>query len=658
MDIQRELEKEWGSKIFEEPSGEYEEGFNFKSILGAIFLGFVMLPAAIYLHLVAGEQGMGSAAQWVTIILFTELARRSFTKLRRQEIFILYVIAGGLVVTGGPFFHLLWNQFYVQSADAMQSGIAEELSRPENIWIAPPAGSPAFLTRSFFHRAWVPAIFVVIASQILFRISHFTLGYSLFRLTSDVERLPFPLAPVAAQAATSLAESYEEKETWRWRVFSIGASIGLIFGIIYLVIPALTGGVMNRPIELLPIPWWDLTLKFERYLPAALIGIGTNLTLVLMGAVLPFSMVSGMFVTSILTHIVANPILYKLGVLKNWRAGAGTIPTAVANHLDLWLSIEIGILLLIAFMGILLAVQNLLLKPRERVSFRPPKGRGDFSVFLCLFFWFVSTSGIVYLCHRLVPGFPVSILAFFGFIWTPLNSYISARMIGLTGQRVQFPFFREASFVLATRKLGFQGASIWFAPVPLGDYGGAAQFFRQLTLTKTKFTSYLKAELIIFPLLLTCSIIFCAFLWKISAIPSPAYPFAAKLWPMGAFYRTLWATATKTGKSFVLEAIKLDKVALGGGIGLLFFAITRLFNLPTLFFYGLCQGVRTWPHLSIPMFIGALIGKYHFQKRFGKEKWRSYVIVASAGFLCGMGLAGMISIGIVLISRAVIQLPY
>ena len=100
---------------------EYAGGFTKRSIIGALFVGFIMMPGSIYLGLLAG-QGLGPAAEWVTIILFTEAARRSFTVLRRQEIYILYYMAGALTggiglvaLSGGPFAGLIWNQYLVQS---------------------------------------------------------------------------------------------------------------------------------------------------------------------------------------------------------------------------------------------------------------------------------------------------------------------------------------------------------------------------------------------------------------------------------------------------------------------------------------------------------------------------------------------------------------
>ena len=54
-----------------------------------------MMPGSMYLQLVIGS-GIGPAARWVTIILFAELARRSFAHLKRQEVFVLFYVASGL----------------------------------------------------------------------------------------------------------------------------------------------------------------------------------------------------------------------------------------------------------------------------------------------------------------------------------------------------------------------------------------------------------------------------------------------------------------------------------------------------------------------------------------------------------------------------------
>ena len=99
-------------KIMAVPS-TFEEGFRWSALFGAIFVALLMVPGAIYMGLLAGT-GIGSAAQWVTVILFIEVARRAHRYLNKSEIFVLFFMAGSLMgaaTTGG----LLWQQFFAQS---------------------------------------------------------------------------------------------------------------------------------------------------------------------------------------------------------------------------------------------------------------------------------------------------------------------------------------------------------------------------------------------------------------------------------------------------------------------------------------------------------------------------------------------------------------
>ena len=71
--------------------------------------------------------------------------------------------------------------------------------------------------------------------QILFRMNWIGLGNLMYRLTNDIERLPFPMAPVESEGVTALEEMSGRKESWRWQVFSIGSVIGSLFGLVYIV---------------------------------------------------------------------------------------------------------------------------------------------------------------------------------------------------------------------------------------------------------------------------------------------------------------------------------------------------------------------------------------------------------------------------------------
>ncbi|MEN6546973.1 MAG: hypothetical protein ABFE07_13135, partial [Armatimonadia bacterium] len=307
---------------------KFEEGFDIKSIIGAIFVGFVMMPGAIYLGLVAG-QSLGPAAEWTTIILFTEVARRSFITLKRQEIYILFYIAssltgtiGGLQLAGGAFAGKIWDQYFVRSPAAEGMGIASQVPT----WVVPPPTSEAIMHRTFLHADWLIPGAILLLGTLLGRMNWFGLGYVLFRITSDYEKLPFPFAAITAQGSTALAEATSKEETWRWRTFSIGAMVGLVFGTFYVGIPTITGAIMTEPLQLLPIPWVDLTRTTASILPAVPTGFVTDLGTVGSGFVVPYWAVVGSFISAIGTFIL-NPWLYRHGILVRWKPEMGTIET-------------------------------------------------------------------------------------------------------------------------------------------------------------------------------------------------------------------------------------------------------------------------------------------------------------------------------------------
>jgi hypothetical protein len=638
--------------LMEVPS-TYEDGFNWKTVLGAFFIGFVMMPGAIYLGLVAG-QSLGAAAEWTTIILFTEVARRSFTTLRRQEIYLLFYVASA--VSGGAFAGLIWNQYFVQSPAARGFGIAENIPS----WVVPQPNSPAIVQRTFFHRDWLFPILLLLFGQIVGRAQGFTGSYALFRITSDIEKLPFPLAPIAAQGSTALAEITTKEETWRWRIFSIGAMIGLVFGVFYVGIPSVTGAILTKPLQLLPIPFIDLTRNTEKILPATATGITPNLGLVITGLVLPFWVVMGGFISAILT-LVACPLLYHWGVLTTWREGMETINTTFANSIDFFMSVGIGTAFAVAVIGFYSVGKQLRETQRERRagargarSFAPPPGRGDFSLWLAVGIFFGATLMYVILCAYLVEGFPWWYFVIFGFIITPMESYVNARMVAIVGQYIGIPYVREAAFLLS----GYKGVDIWFAPIPLGNYGGGAQGFRILELTGNKITSMLKAEVLLVPVMLFCSFIFWSFMWKLAPIPSQAYPFAQKMWHLQALRQALWMTATTENNQLFLRAIHWNYIIGGFVFGLGLFMILSRLGLPTMLVYGLIRGSQVIPHDIFPEVIGAFISRYYLEKRFGKKRWKQYATVLAAGFSCGTGLIGMGCVAIAMISKSVTHAPY
>ena len=131
--------------------------------------------------------------------------------------------------------------------------------------------------------------------------------------------------------------------------------------------------------------------------------------------------------------------------------------------------------------------------------------------------------------------------------------------------------------------------------------------------------------------------------------------------------QTMWLKSTHpapgevqgaAGLELLLDIIKFKYVATGFVTGSALYLILAALKAPTLIFFGFVQGIAGWPHFVILQFAGAMLGRFYFAKRFGEAKWKAYAPILLAGYSCGMGLIGMTSIAVALISKAVSQVVF
>ncbi len=571
------LEREWEEvkdyrDLLEAPN-RFDEGFTMRTVIGVLFISLIMTPGEMYLGLVTGG-GIGAAAQWVTVILFLEVAKRSFTSLKRQEIYLLVYVAGALVAREeGAFLDFLWRQYFVRSPEAEQFGVAEILP----FWWAPHPDSPALAQRSFIHPDWAWPIGLMVLGTIIGRISWFTSGYLLFRLTSDREQLPFPTAPMSALGSMALAEeSGDERETWKWPVFSIGSVIGGVFGVLYVGIPTVTS-LMGSRIELIPIPFADFTPYFGNILKATPLGITLHLGPIFGGLLMPFWSVIGSF-SGVMVHTFVSPILHAYGLMPRWVVGMDTINTQIATGIDFWRAFSIGITLAVTLISFYQLWSTL---GRQRTQIQEyfgggdkaqypttcqhegcnqssevrgycikHLGRGDFNIWVCLALFSVSAIYPILLAKTLFPtlvgvGLLVT-FALIAFVYAPIMSFVSARLDGLIGREVSIPYINEAIIFLT----GYRGVDVWFVPFPNRNYGGHAEGFRVVELVGMRFTSLLKAEVFMLPIVLGVSMMYWTFLWRLAPIPSESYPYAQLMWPLRAFDQALFLSSTMYNKTW------------------------------------------------------------------------------------------------------------
>lgn len=649
MAVQLDKELQEFRDLIEVPS-KFEEGFSWASFAGALFVGLLMVPGSMYMSLVTG-MGLGNAAQWVTVILFLEVVRRTHKSLKRAEIFVLFYMTAAAV--GSPFGDLIYRQFIVQS-DAVASQGWQGMFP---IWYAPT--DPEVLSnRTFFTRDWLPAVGMIVFFNVLSRLDTTILGFGLFKIASDYEKLPFPMAPVGAMGVVALAEE-DDEASWKWRAFSIGGAIGMIFGFVYMGVPILSNAVFGITMQPLPIPFVDWTGKTENILPAVATGLSFDMGSFLIGMVLPWWAVVGAFIGLIITFI-ANPTLYHFGILTQWRPGDGTIITLFKNTVDFYFSFGVGLSLAIAIVGIYSVVQSVrrskAAKQSREEAFGAPPGRGDIPNWLIIYIYvqfvtiYVLLSGWLIDWHRGV----MLVMVFYALIYTPIISYVTARLEGMAGQVINLPLVREAGFILS----GYQGLKIWFLPIPVSNYGVATVSYRQAELTGTRFWSIWKAEALLVPFILICSIFFAQFIWSLAPVPSAAYPYAERIWELNAMNQTLLWSSTMGEFSQFQKAFSVVYLGAGVVLGLAGYITLAVFGAPVLLSYGFVRGLgQTMPHTILPEFIGACLGQFWLRKKFG-NMWRKYITTVTAGFGCGAGLVGMFCVGVTFLSKAVFQLSY
>jgi hypothetical protein len=297
----------------------------------------------------------------------------------------------------------------------------------------------------------------------------------------------------------------------------------------------------------------------------------------------------------------------------------------------------------------------------QKMAISVPAGRGDIAPLLIFAVYLVVTTlyiGVSMYLLEIADGriyWPVVwVMAFYALIYTPVVSYVTARLEGVAGEVLNIPFVREATFILS----GYRGVAIWFLPIPLHNYGQMTVFYRQCELTGTSFRSIWKSEILLTPIIVGGSLLFAHFIWGLGPIPSSQYLFAQQWWEVTAANQAVVYSSTLGGFTEFEKAFNLRYILAGAGVGGLLFAGLSWLGAPVFFIYGIVRGLnQTLPFVIIPQLIGALIGRFYFRKRFG-SLWLKYVTVLFAGFSCGVGLIGTLGIGLTFISKSVFTLPY
>ena len=268
-------------------------------------------------------------------------------------------------------------------------------------------------------------------------------------------------------------------------------------------LPTLTGGLTGKPGH---DPAHSLrrlvTIKTQSYLPAVATGMAWTWAALIVGMVLPFFAMVGSFVGLFMT-MVANPILYHAGVLLFLAARRRHGHHAVQE--------QHGLLLQLRHRHLrghrhrrhhaggpqpcLRSAPRAERPPGARSASDIPKGRGDIPHLdrhrTCYTLLTLCLHPRLRLADRLEPR-RHGRAALFGFLYTPLIGYVTARLEGMAGQVGRNP---DGARGRRSSSRATRGVKVWFLPIAaasMSQVSGKTVFYRQAELTGTRFWSHLE----------------------------------------------------------------------------------------------------------------------------------------------------------------------
>ena len=109
---------------------------------------------------------------------------------------------------------------------------------------------------------------------------------------------------------------------------------------------------------------------------------------------------------------------------------------------------------------------------------------------------------------------------------------------------------------------------------------------------------------------------------------------------------------------FMRDAVHPKTIAGGFVFCIVLYSVLSAFNLPVMLVYGMIRGFGHLPHFMVLEVVGAMLGRYYFQKKYGQKIFLRQAPTLMAGYVTGEGLIAMATIAMKLIKAAVSGDPF
>ncbi|MCW8131079.1 MAG: OPT/YSL family transporter [Planctomycetota bacterium] len=647
---------------------QLEDGLNARTFWVILYGAFILMPANLYLMLVAGTSLTG-AVSFVALILWVELARLGRRPLSPAEAFIVYAISG-MAASQMLFYNYAVHPAYFRVAEVAHTfkdahGVPFADLAPA--WWAPPAEVSA--SRSFFHSAWIAPIAVSAVVWIFHIVADLSLGILGREMFLKVEKLDFPFAKPTAAACEALTGGDEESR----RTFTLTSLIGAVWGAL-VYFPVLLGkGILDWP-----IPWADFNQLVHPILPGAILGLGTDLMSFAAGFILRFRVIVSMLLGGLAIQVVGNAWAAKHHPIFAERFAEGmSIRTTLLQQLFVWMPVFIGGMLAAAILPLVFQPRTLLgtfanlMKSSRTMAGAPASGERTVSVRWLLFLFFGSVICAVLLFRFLIPDFPWYFIAPFAMLWSFVFSMIDIRAKGETGFRVDPPYVREGLIIGTNSMVQAEtgrtlSPGVWFAPWPISL--GSAQWvenFKVCEIVRCRPRSYIKAAILGMLVGMAANLFFMSVFWSVAPIPSSTYPYAATILPVWTTQLCFWMSTTVEGARFgdasgaeiVAQVFRFDWMA---GAFLAFgalYLLGRFVKRLELSLIGVAVGMAIPLPFTLAIFVGGLIA-IAVRRWKGTDWFESHRYVIVAGLGMGLGVVLGLFASIAALINSLVCLPY